>query len=106
MTGVTGLDQLAAAEPALRPSYVAADLGGLGRRHDEPTTDGDTVSAGGWSATVVDGAVQVSGDGDGPDAWWQVVATAAWRHLDTTGDVADVSGLTPPSSVAAEPAAG
>ena len=30
----------------------------------------------------------VSGDGDAPDAWWQVVATAAWRHLDTTGDVA------------------
>ena len=106
MTGVTGLDQLVAAGPALRPSYVAADLGGLGRRHDEPATDGDTVSAGGWSATVVDGAVRVTGDGDGADAWWQAVATAAWRHLDTTGDVAGVSGLTPPSSVAAEPAAG
>jgi hypothetical protein len=105
MTGVTGLDQLVAAGPALRPSYVAADLGGLGRRHDEPATDGDTVSAGGWSATVVDGAVRVTGDGDGADAWWQAVATAAWRHLDTTGDVAGVSGLTPPSSVAAEPAA-
>ena len=106
MTGVTGLDQLVAAGPALRPSYVAADLGGLGRRHDEPTTDGDTVSAGGWSATVVNGAVRVTGDGDGADAWWQAVATAAWRHLDTTGDVAGVSGLTPPSTVAAEPAAG
>jgi HAD superfamily hydrolase (TIGR01450 family) len=106
MTGVTGLEQLVAARPALRPSYVAADLGGLGRRHDEPATDGDTVSAGGWRATVVDGTVRVSGDGDGPDAWWQVVATAAWRHLDTTGDVAGVADLTPPSSVAAEPAAG
>jgi hypothetical protein len=54
----------------------------------------------------VDGTVQVTGDGDGPDAWWQVVATAAWRHLDTTGNVVGVSDLTPPSSVAAEPAAG
>jgi hypothetical protein len=64
------------------------------------------VSAGGWSATVEDGAVRVTGHGDGADAWWRVVATAAWRHLDTTGDVAGVSGLTAPSSVAAEPAAG
>ena len=32
MTGVTGLDELVAAAPALRPTYVAADLGGLGRR--------------------------------------------------------------------------
>jgi glycerol-1-phosphatase len=106
MTGVTGLEQLVAAGSALRPSYVAADLGGLGRRHHEPTTDGGTTTGQGWSATVVDGTVQVTGEGDGPDAWWQVVATTAWRHLDTTGEVARVSGLTPPSSVAAEPAAG
>ncbi|QWZ10518.1 HAD-IIA family hydrolase [Nocardioides panacis] len=106
MTGVTGLEQLVAAKPALRPSYVAADLGGLGRRQAAPTTDGGTVGGGGWSATVVDGTVQVTGGGEDADAWWQVVATAAWQHLDTTGDVAGVSDLTPPSSVAAEPAAG
>ena len=81
MTGVTGLDQLVAAGPALRPSYVAADLGGLGRRHDEPTTDGDTVSAGGWSATVVDGAVRVTGDGR---RCGRVVAGRGHRSLETS----------------------
>ena len=33
MTGVTDLEHLVSARPELRPTYVAADLGGLGRRH-------------------------------------------------------------------------
>ena len=36
MTGVTDLDHLVSARPELRPSYVAADLGGLGRPQAEP----------------------------------------------------------------------
>ena len=44
------------------------------------------------------GALDVTGEG-AVDDWWRAVAAAAWEHLDTTGHVADVGGLTPPSSV-------
>jgi glycerol-1-phosphatase len=104
MTGVTDLRQLVAARPELRPSYVAADLGALGRTHPEPTVEGDAATSAGWTATVEDGALRVDGDGTDLDGWWRVVATAAWRHLDTTGGPVDVSDLRPPSSVGAEPA--
>ncbi len=107
MTGVTGLDELVAAPAELRPTYVAADLGGLGRPQAEPTVDGDAVTSGGWTAVVEDGRLRVTGDAGGSgdaDTWWQVVATAAWRHLDTTGDTADVAGLSAPSSVEPAPA--
>jgi glycerol-1-phosphatase len=104
MTGVTGLHELVTAQPQLRPSYIAADLGGLGRSHREPQVEAETSTCGGWRAEVVDGALEVSGKG-ADDAWWQVVAAAAWRHLDTAGEPVDVSGLRPPSTVVAEPAA-
>ena len=102
MTGVTDLHQLVAARPELRPSYVAADLGGLVRPHAEPEVDGDTVRGGGWQAVVTDGELTVKGDGD-PDTWWQAVATAAWRHLDAAGAPVAVDTLTAPGSVGADP---
>ena len=104
MTGVTGLPELVAAEEHLRPTYLATDLGGLARRHPEPTADGEGVSSGGWTASVSeDGRLLVEGDGE-PDDWWRVVATAGWRHLDTAGEPVAVDGLRPPSSVVADPA--
>jgi HAD superfamily hydrolase (TIGR01450 family) len=104
MTGVTGLDELVAAEDHLRPSYLAADLGGLARSHPEPTTGADGVSSGGWTASVgEDARLEVAGDGDA-DGWWRVVATPAWRHLDEVGEPVVVDGLRPPSSVGADPA--
>lgn len=106
MTGVTGLEQLVAAEPQLRPSYVAADLGGLERPHRKPTVDGGTVTSGGWHAQVESGSLTVTGESEDVDAWWQVAATAAWRHLDTAGEAPDVSGVRPPSSVDVEPSQG
>ena len=102
MTGVTDLDHLVSAPPELRPSYVAADLRGLGRPHAEPEVDRDTVRAGGWQAVVRDGHLTVDGAGDA-DAWWQAVATAGWRHLDATGEPVAVQGLTAPGSVGADP---
>ena len=102
MTGVTDLDHLVSARPELRPSYVAADLRGLGRPQAEPEVDGDTVRAGGWQAVVGDGRLTVDGAGDA-DTWWQAVATAGWRHLDATGEPVDVEGLTAPGSVGADP---
>ena len=104
MTGVTGLEELVAAEGHLRPSYLAADLGGLARTHPEPTTGEAGVSSGGWTARVDESArLEVTGDGDA-DGWWRVVATAAWRHLDEAGGPVVVEGLRPPSSVGAGPA--
>ena len=104
MTGVTGLDELVAAGEGLRPTYVATDLGGLARTHPVPTSGEQGVSAGGWTATVTDdGRLVVDGEGR-PDDWWRVVATAAWAHLDATGEPVDVGGLHPPSSVVADPA--
>jgi HAD superfamily hydrolase (TIGR01450 family) len=104
MTGVSGLVELVAAEEHLRPSYLAADLGGLGRCHPAPTVDGPGVSSGGWTAGVgEDARLEVTGDGDA-DGWWRVVATAAWRHLDENGKPVVVDGLEPPSSVGADPA--
>ena len=103
LTGVTGLEELVAAEPPLRPTYLAADLGGLGRPHPEPTVQGSgdeaRVRCGGWTARVVDRRLTVEGEGD-PDDWWRAAVTAAWRHLDTTGSPCAVDGASAPSSVA------
>ena len=95
MTGVTGLADLVAAVPELRPTYVAADLGGLSTAHPAPEVSDDAVTLGGWCARVSDGAVVLAGAGE-PDDWWRVVAVAAWRHLDETGTAVRVEGVEPP----------
>lgn len=98
MTGVTGLEELVSATEERRPSYVAADLAGLGTTHPAPRQSDGDWSCGGWTATVEDDGLTVTGDGD-LDDWWRVVACAGWSHLDTTGTAAAVAGLRPPSSV-------
>lgn len=100
MTGVTDLEVLAAAEERLRPTYLAADLAGLGQAHPAPERGEAGWDCGGWTAGVAAGALVVSGEGAADD-WWRAVAAAAWEHLDTTGGSADVGGLTAPSSVGA-----
>ncbi len=95
MTGVTSLADLATAGPELRPTYVAHDLRAL----DRPPVRADHASRGweadGWTATVEDSRVAVTGSG-GADGWWSVVAAAAWSHLDESGEAADLDGLSPP----------
>jgi glycerol-1-phosphatase len=95
MTGVTSLTDLAMATPAQRPTYVAEDLRALTRPAVRVTDEGDAWQAKGWSATVRDGSLMVTGEGDA-DGWWPVVAAAAWHHLDETGRQADTDGLSPP----------
>jgi HAD superfamily hydrolase (TIGR01450 family) len=113
LTGVTGLDDLVAATPELRPTYLAADLGGLFEQHRAPersrAEDGSTRwTSGRWAATVRDGRLEVTeSSADGADAasgrtasdddWWRAVAAAAWDHLDTAGEPADASGLAAPA---------
>jgi HAD superfamily hydrolase (TIGR01450 family) len=100
MTGVTGLPELLAAQPAQRPTYVGADLGALNQPHPEPRPSGSdgsgrAVEVGGWTASVRGGRLRVDGGGDVSD-WWRSVATVAWDHLDDTGTVVDAGGAEPP----------
>ncbi|MET0840436.1 MAG: HAD-IIA family hydrolase [Marmoricola sp.] len=94
LTGVTGLDELVRATHDERPTYIARDLGALAQT--QPALEaGDDVTLGGWRARVLDGRLEVDGDGE-PDDWWRVAAVAAWRHLDDTGQPVDTDGATPP----------
>ncbi len=95
LTGVTGLPELVAASPAERPTYLAADLSGLGAAHPAVPGDDDGCGCGGWRARVEDGGLRVQGEGS-PDDWWRCVASAAWHHLDRTGQVPGTDSLTPP----------
>ena len=95
MTGVTGVDELVTAAPPSRPTYVAATLGALTSPHRCPRREGDRWWHGGWSAQVSGQALAVSGTGSA-DEWWQLVAMAAWDHLDSTGKPVLVQGLAVP----------
>lgn len=95
LTGVTGLADIAAARPAERPTYLAADLHGLQEPHPEVGLDGDRRVVGGWRAWVAGGALTLDGSGAAAD-WWRAAAMACWDHLDTTGSPADLSAARPP----------
>ena len=96
MTGVTGLAELAAARPELRPTYLSRDLRGLLQRHPaSPTLTDGAAELGGWRAEVDDVRLTIDGDG-APDDWWRTVAVAAWDHVDRTGHAPDTRGLVPP----------
>ena len=94
MTGVTDLAVLAAAEPALRPTYVAADLAGLFTAQPAPEETDSGWTCGGWTASVSAGRLVVEGGG-APSDWWRVVASAAWQALDD-GEPVDVADAVPP----------
>lgn len=94
MTGVTGLLELVSARPEERPTYVAADLGGLLVAHPRPRPTDGAHELGGWLARVRGAHLEVSGAGD-QDDWWRVVAAAAWASADD-GEVVDAAGLQPP----------
>lgn len=95
LSGVTGLEELAAAGPPLRPTYLAADLAGLHERHEEPGHDDGARTSGGWRAEVVDGRAVVDGAGEA-SGWWRALAAACWDHLDEAGEPAQVADLRPP----------
>ncbi len=95
MTGVTDLEQLVAVEAGRRPTYVAADLGGLLEAQPAPEATGPGVSVGGWHADVRSDRLVVEGGGTTSD-WWRAVAEAGWLHLDRHGEPADTRHLEPP----------
>jgi len=98
LTGVTWLDELAAATEELRPTYISPTLEGLFEPHPVPAQHGGRFELGGWTAEVGQGRLRVAGEGTDAD-WWRVAASACWRHLDESGVVADVSDTTPPGPV-------
>ncbi len=102
MTGVTSLTDLVAARPEERPTWIGHDLSALGRAGCAATAHDDRWQTDGWSSTLEHGRIVVDGSGS-PDAWWTVVAAAAWAHRDQTGDTADATSLTPPGG---DPSAG
>ena len=95
LTGVCWLEDLATATPELRPSYISPTLEGLFTPHPVPEENDTGAALNGWNAGVVDGRLEVTGQGEDAD-WWRVVSTACWRHLDATGQPADVSDTVPP----------
>ena len=95
LTGVTGLNELVAADPGERPTYLAVELTGLLGPHRAPEPVDGGCASGGWRATVVQERLEVTGEGAADD-WWRAVASAAWAHRDRTGAVADVGGLVAP----------
>ena len=97
LTGVTGLAELVAVPAGHRPTYVAADLGGLLVAHRAPESGDAGARLGGWRGRVTGGSLVVEGEG-GPDDWWRVAAATAWAHLDESGAVVDTAGLEQPGA--------
>jgi glycerol-1-phosphatase len=97
MTGVTGLPELAAAGPELRPTYISVGLDGMFVPHLAPQREGPRWLCGGWRAGVEGDRLEVSGKGT-TDDWWRVVACAAWSHIDRSGAPPDLTGLTAPAA--------
>ncbi|MGA9748402.1 MAG: HAD-IIA family hydrolase [Nocardioides sp.] len=103
LTGVTGLAELVAAVPRMRPTYLAADLAALAFPQPAPETSPDGAPGGarcgGWSARVAEDRLVLEEEGTTED-WWRAAVVAAWRHLDTSGRPCVVEGVVAPSSVA------
>ena len=95
LTGVTWLEELVAARPELRPTYVSPDTEGLFEPHPVPECEDGVASLGGWAGRVEQGRLEVDGAGSDAD-WWRVAATVAWTHLDETGTPVNVSTVRVP----------
>ncbi len=95
LTGVTGLDELVAAPPDQRPSYLSPDLRGLLEPQPVPTLEGERVRLGGWSGDFSGDQLVITGDGSAAD-WWRVAATVGWEILDRTSAPAGLNGAQVP----------
>ncbi|MYW69569.1 HAD-IIA family hydrolase [Streptomyces sp. SID8379] len=77
LTGVTDGAQLLAAPPQHRPTYVDRDLRGMLREQPEVVEADGGVRCGEWVASVKDGRLELSGDGDVIDGL-RALCGAAW----------------------------
>lgn len=105
LTGVSTARDDVLAPPALRPHYVAADLGGLLLPHPEPVP-----AAEGWwtcrdaAARVVDGRLELGGSAPESVDLVRAACAAAWSAVDGGADL-DASSV-PDLRVVREDAAG
>lgn len=76
LTGVSDVAELLAAPPQRRPTYVSVDLAGLFEPESVVRVPGP-MEAGGWSAAVRDGRLELSGAGR-PLGALPVLCTASW----------------------------
>ncbi|MFC0040879.1 HAD-IIA family hydrolase [Actinomadura rayongensis] len=77
-TGVTRPRDVLTAPPEHRPTFLAADLGGLVAGHPEVVRDGDAWRCNAWTATRDGDALSVEGSGDPYDGL-RALAAASWR---------------------------
>jgi len=98
LTGVTDLNDVAAAAPRERPTFVSSDLSGL-RVHHSPVASGSgsAVACGRWTVRLSDGEVCPEATSGHPAAseahqdrtdLVRAALTAAWQHHDGAGAVA------------------
>jgi glycerol-1-phosphatase len=95
LTGVSGLDDLVTAAPHRRPHFICPTLAEVFEPQPVPVLVEGAWNLDGWNASVVDGVLEVTGDGKVAD-WWRVVAVTAWEHLDATGHPVSVHNAVPP----------
>jgi glycerol-1-phosphatase len=77
LTGVTSAEDLVSADPAHRPTYIAADLRGLVVSHPHVELQGDgRWSCHGWTVRI-DDTVKIDGRGDPVDGL-RALCAAAW----------------------------
>lgn len=68
LTGVSTADEVVLAPEHLRPTYLGADLRALASPPSELTLTPHDTERGGWRATVTNGVLGISGEGDPVDA--------------------------------------
>jgi glycerol-1-phosphatase len=82
LTGVSRPPDVLLAPPQQRPTYLAADLSGLGAQHPEIAMADGGFRCGGWTASVADDPaspswLDIAGSGDPVDAL-RALCAAAW----------------------------
>ncbi|WP_019633698.1 HAD-IIA family hydrolase [Actinomadura atramentaria] len=77
-TGVTGVREALTARPDHRPTFLAADLGGLLTAHPGVDRAGDAWRCAGWTARRAGDVLDVTGAGDPYDGL-RALAAACWR---------------------------
>lgn len=78
-SGVTTPAHAVAAPPEHRPTYLAWDLSGLNQAHPEVRVESGTAVCGGWKAALVEGRLQLSGEGERLDGL-RALCACAWSN--------------------------
>ncbi|AWB92494.1 HAD-IIA family hydrolase [Aeromicrobium chenweiae] len=82
LTGVSSLAEIAAAVPGHRPTYVAADLHGLGDTHHPVRIEDGRARCAGAEAVIRDGVVSVVAGGARETDTLRAVVALAWDATD------------------------